>query len=111
MNKVELLDSLYDVRDVLSHLVIYTTPGSAGPHVLEELLQRREQISLEIGRVIQADLKASADQLTQACKDLDAETAQLKKLEATVEDAEKAIGIVAQIVSVIEKVIAAVAAA
>lgn len=111
MNKVDLLDSLYDVRDQITRLIIYSTPtNDAETQKLRALVQKREQLSAFIASVIQADLRATAAQVSDACVQLDAFTAKLRDLANTVEGVTTALGIVSDVIGMVMTLVSLAAA-
>jgi hypothetical protein len=112
MSKVELLDSLFAARDALTQKIIYTPPpppGSDGG--LTQLVQKREQLSITIQKVIQANLTASMQQVDDAIAQINDYTTKLTDLANELQNVGTAITVAAQIINVVMTILAVVAAA
>ncbi len=111
MNKVDVLDQLFDARDALTDVIIHTSPApgdQAGADTLEQLLQSRDRLTHAIAQVIATEIKASGDQVAQAVAKLGDLNKQLQNLAASIDAAKTGIAITAQVLNVLAQVVGAV---
>jgi hypothetical protein len=111
MNKVDLLQQLFKTRDALTTLIIHTSPapGDAdGTATLEQLIQKRDQVTHAIAQVITSEVKASGDQLQKSIDQLTDFNKQLVGLANTIQSAKTGLAITAQVINVIAQVVGAV---
>ena len=112
MTKVDALDSLFAARDQVTRLIIHTVPPAGGTDAeLLALVQKREQLSVAIARLIQADIQETSAQLDDAARQIDACTAKLQDLAAKVESVTTAINVVSQVLGVVATVVSLAASA
>lgn len=111
MNKVDVLQKLFQARDALTKIIIHTMPApgdQAGADALEQLIQNRDHLTHAIAQTIQAEIKASGDQVAQAVAQLADLNKQLQSLAASIDSAKTGIAITAQVLNVLAQVLGAV---
>ncbi|HZS40779.1 MAG TPA: hypothetical protein VFF06_28295 [Polyangia bacterium] len=110
MNKVDILQKLFETRSALTRLIIHTSPapGDAdGAQTLTDLIHKREQVTHAIQDVIAADVKATDDDVAKAVGQLADANKQLQDLANTIQNAKTGIAITAQVLNVIAQVVGA----
>jgi hypothetical protein len=100
VNHVELLDRLFAARRELVRLGAATASVTVPEDVLTGLLERRDQLNVQIQSMIAADLGAAMAEIDDACKAIDDATAELRRLGATAADLTKAIAITKKVLDV-----------
>ena len=94
MNKVDLLQKLFESRSALTNLIIHTSPqpGDAdGAQALADLIHKREQVTHAIQDVIAAEVKASTDDVAKAVAQLAELNKQLQNLANSIQNAKTGI--------------------
>ncbi len=111
MNKVDVLQKLFQARDALTRIIIHTSPApgdQAGADTLEQLIQNRDHLTHAIAQTIQAQVQASGDQVAQAVAKMADLNKQLQSLASGIDAAKTGIAITAQVLNVLAQVIGAV---
>lgn len=107
----EILDTLFGDRDVLTDLIIKLSPANtAQQKQLQDLIVRRDRLSMVIQDVINSDIASSTKGITAAVKQLDDASAKLAALGKTFDDIASAIELTDQVVNVVAAVVSVVAA-
>lgn len=106
----EILDTLFGDRDVLTDLIIKLSPTNlAEQKQLENLMMRRDRLSMVIQDVINSDIVMSTPGIDAAVQQLDAASAELGGLAKTFEEVVGAISLADQLVKVATSLVLAAA--
>lgn len=106
MNRIEFLDSLFDLRRQVLRMTIATASQQVSEATLQQLLAERDQLSVIIQHVIGDDLAATMTDIGTACAALGTATKQLKELSGSEAEVLKGIDITRKVIDGLTPVIA-----
>jgi hypothetical protein len=101
VNKIELLDQLFDARRELTRIIVGTADTQVPSDALAQLMTKRDQLNVQIQFLVLAEIKASIAQLDEARAAIGAATGDLKHLQSVAKDIQTGVSVAEKIVSVV----------